>query len=66
MVEQPLILLTDQELYPLSVFLSKINEGDTGIALAIAVIYMVPPVLLFLYSEDYLIDGIAYSSSVTG
>ena len=66
MVEQPLILLTDQELYPLSVFLSKINEGDTGIALAIAVIYMVPPVLLFLYSEDYLIEGIAYSASVTG
>ena len=66
MVEQPLILLTDSELYPLSVFLSKINEGDTGIALAIAVIYMVPPVLLFLYSEDYLIDGIAYSASVKG
>lgn len=66
MVEQPLILLQDQELYPLSVFLSKINEGDTGIALAIAVIYMVPPVLLFLYSEDYLIDGIAYSASVKG
>lgn len=66
MVEQPLILLTDSELYPLSVFLSKINEGDTGVALAIAVIYMVPPVLLFLYSEDYLIDGIAYSASVKG
>jgi multiple sugar transport system permease protein len=66
MVEQPLILLADQELYPLSVFLSKINEGDTGIALAIAVIYMVPPVLLFLYSEDYLIDGISYSASVKG
>ena len=66
MVEQPLILLADQELYPLSVFLSKINEGDTGIVLAIAVIYMVPPVLLFLYSEDYLIDGIAYSASVKG
>lgn len=66
MVEQPLILLTDEELYPLSVFLSKINQGDTGVALAIAVIYMVPPVLLFLYSEDYLIEGIAYSASVKG
>ncbi len=66
MVEQPLVLLKNTDLYPLSVFLSKINEGDTGIALAIAVIYMVPPVLLFLYSEDYLIDGIAYSSSVKG
>ncbi len=66
MVEQPLILLKNEDLYPLSVFLSKINEGDTGIALAIAVIYMVPPVLLFLYSEDYLIDGIAYSAGVKG
>ncbi|MBQ8401586.1 MAG: carbohydrate ABC transporter permease [Clostridia bacterium] len=66
MVEQPLILLSDTEMYPLSVFLSKINEGDTGVALAIAVIYMVPPVLLFLYSEDYLIDGISYSASVKG
>lgn len=66
MVEQPLVLLSDAEMYPLSVFLSKINEGDTGIALAIAVIYMVPPVLLFLYSEDYLIDGISYSASVKG
>jgi len=66
MVEQPLILLTDADMYPLSVFLSKINEGDTGIALAIAVIYMIPPVLLFLYSEDYLIDGISYSASVKG
>ena len=66
MVEQPLILLTDSELYPLSVFLSKINEADTGVALAIAVIYMVPPVLLFLYSEEYLIDGISYSASVKG
>ncbi len=66
MVEQPLVLLTDADMYPLSVFLSKINEGDTGIALAIAVIYMIPPVLLFLYSEDYLIDGISYSASVKG
>ena len=66
MVEQPLILLSDAEMYPLSVFLSKINQGDTGVALAIAVIYMVPPVLLFLYSEDYLIDGISYSASVKG
>ncbi|MBQ8642284.1 MAG: carbohydrate ABC transporter permease [Clostridia bacterium] len=66
MVEQPLILLSDAEMYPLSVFLSRINQGDTGVALAIAVIYMVPPVLLFLYSEDYLIDGISYSASVKG
>ena len=30
MVEQPLILLSDAEMHPLSVFLSKINEGEIG------------------------------------
>ena len=66
MVEQPLILLKNTELYPLSVFLSKINEGDTGIAFATASIYMFPPILMFLYSEEYLVEGIAYSASVKG
>jgi len=27
-------------------------------------VYMVPPLLLFLYSEDYLIDGISYSGGI--
>jgi multiple sugar transport system permease protein len=67
MVEQPLVLLKNHtDIYPLSVFLSQINEGDTGVALAIAVVYMVPPILLFLYSEEYLVEGIAYSASVKG
>ena len=30
MVEQPLILLKDEALHPLSVFLSKINEAEVG------------------------------------
>lgn len=34
MVEQPLILLTDTETHPLSVFLSKINKGEIGLAFA--------------------------------
>ncbi|MBC8533169.1 carbohydrate ABC transporter permease [Yeguia hominis] len=66
MVEQPLILLSDPEMHPLSVFLSKINAGDIGLAFAVATIYMVPPLLLFLYSEDYLIDGISYSGGIKG
>jgi multiple sugar transport system permease protein len=66
MVEQPLILLSDSDLHPLSVFLSKINSGDVGLAFAVATIYMVPTLLMFLYSEDYLIEGISYSSGVKG
>ena len=59
MVEQPLIMLKDSEYHPLSVFLSEINKGEIGLAFAAAVIYMIPPVLIFLYGEDYLVDGIA-------
>ncbi|OYO51102.1 sugar ABC transporter permease, partial [Lachnotalea glycerini] len=40
MVEQPLILLSDTEMHPLSIFLSKINSGERGTADAEATIYM--------------------------
>lgn len=66
MVEQPLILLSDQEKHPLSVFLSKINSGEIGLAFAVATIYMVPPILVFLYGEDYLVEGITYQGGIKG
>lgn len=66
MVEQPLILLSDTTMHPLSVFLSKINSQETGIAFAVAVIYMIPPMLMFLYGEDYLVEGITYTGGVKG
>ncbi len=66
MVEQPLILLSDQEMHPLSVFLSKINEGEVGLAFAVATIYMVPPILVFLYGEDYLVEVITYQGGIKG
>ena len=66
MVEQPLILLSDAEQHPLSVFLSKINEGEVGLAFAVATIYMVPPILVFLYGEDYLVEGITYQGGIKG
>jgi len=65
MVEQPLVLLrATPDLHPLSVFLSQINAGDVGLAFAVATVYMVPTLLLFLYSEDYLIEGISYAGGV--
>ncbi|MCM1329733.1 MAG: carbohydrate ABC transporter permease [Ruminococcus sp.] len=66
MVEQPLILLSDTNLYPLSVFLSQINSGEIGLAFAVATIYMIPTLLMFLYGEDYLVEGIAYSGGIKG
>lgn len=66
MVEQPLILLSDTNLYPLSVFLSQINSGEIGLAFAVATIYMIPTLLIFLYGEEYLVEGIAYSGGIKG
>ncbi len=66
MVEQPLILLSDAETYPLSIFLSRINAGEIGLAFAVATIYMVPSLLVFLYGEEYLVDGITYQGGIKG
>ena len=61
MVEQPLILLEDAGKQPLSVFLSQINASEVGIAFAASFIFMLPPLLIFLYGEQYLVEGISRS-----
>ena len=66
MVEQPLILLSDADMHPLSVFLSKINAGEISLAFAVASIYMIPSILVFLYGEEYLVEGISYSGGLKG
>ena len=66
MVEQPLIMITDDMYHPLSVYLSKIKEAEIGLAFAVATIYMVLPILVFLFGEDYLIEGITYQGGIKG
>lgn len=66
MVELPLILLSNEEMHPLSVFLSRINKGEIGLAFAVATIYMIPSLFVFLYGEDYLVDGITYQGGIKG
>lgn len=61
MVEQPLIFLEDAFKQPLSLYLSRINEGARGVAFAASALYMAPMVLLFLYAESYFIEGIQLS-----
>ncbi len=61
MVEQPLLMLDDAQKQPLSVFLSQVSSGDLGVAFAAAVLYMIPSLLLFLYGEEDLVQGMAYA-----
>lgn len=62
MVEQPLIFIKDTTKHPLSIYLSVINNSELGIAFAASVIYMVPALLIFLYGQNYLIEGISNST----
>lgn len=66
MVEQPLILLSNPEIHPLSVFLSKINAAEIGLAFAVASVYMIPSLFVFLYGEEYLVEGITYQGGIKG
>lgn len=61
MVEQPLIFLSDRTKTMLSVFLAFINTSERGVAFAASSIYMAPMLLVFLYGENYLVEGIRLS-----
>ena len=63
MVEQPLILLDDPEMRPLSVFLSSVSPREIGLAFAMATVYMIPALALFLLGEKHLTEGTAASGS---
>lgn len=66
MVEQPIILLPDAAKQPLSVFLSTVNAKEVGLAFALATIYMIPSLFLFLHGEEALVEGITNAGSVKG
>ncbi len=48
-VEQPLIYFDNEAMYPLSITLSEISGNDYGIIFASGVMFMIPPLLIFLY-----------------
>lgn len=59
MVEQPLIFLDDISKYPLSIYLASVKEADIGVLFAAGFIYLFPLVIMFLYGENYLVEGIS-------
>lgn len=61
MVEQPLALIQNSDLYPLSAALSSINQGQIGIAFACGMVFFLPLLLVFLLLKDELVDGVSNS-----
>ncbi|PAD32901.1 carbohydrate ABC transporter permease [Paenibacillus sp. 7523-1] len=62
MVEQPLLFL-EPEQQPLSLYLSKTGNQHLGQTFAAAVLYMIPPMLLFLFGRKDLSKGISYTGT---
>ena len=59
LVDQAVIFIRDAEKQPLSTFLAQINSGDIGLAFAGSCFYAVPMLLVLLYGQEHLKQGIA-------
>lgn len=64
MVELPLVMFSDAFDYPLSVYLSKVQEKEAGLSFAAAIIYLIPVLLVFLAGEEELVEGLSVISGI--
>ena len=60
-IEQPMTFLQDKELWPLSLYLPNITTDKMSVSFVASVIMMVPAVLIFVFGQKYLEEGIAAS-----
>lgn len=62
MVEQPMIFLSSQTKFPLSLYLSQITQSNLGIGFACSVVYMILPLLIVIYTQNDLIEGMSINN----
>lgn len=60
-IEQPLVFLKDQTLWPLSLLLSDIATQNLGLAMGASLVMLLPAVLIFSFGQKYLELGIQAS-----
>lgn len=60
-MEQPMTYLKDKQLWPLSLYLPNITADRMSVSFAASVIMMAPAVLIFVFGQRYLEEGIAAS-----
>jgi len=59
-VEQAVIFLTNAQI-PLSVYLASMAENSLEIVFAASFFYLLPPLLMFLYWKEYMVEGVSLS-----
>lgn len=60
-LEIPLTFLRDKTLWPLSLYLPAITADNAGVSLVASVIMLIPALLIFLFGQKYLEQGITAS-----
>lgn len=63
MIEQAMTFLQTKSLWPLSLFLPKIDGGNARLSLCASFAALLPAVFVFLAGQDYLERGIASSAA---
>lgn len=58
MIEQPMLFLEDQSLWPLSLYLISINHTNLSFGVVASFIMLVPALFVFLFGQKYLELGI--------
>lgn len=62
MVEQPLIFLDNAAKYPLSIYLASVKTAEMGVLFAAGFIYLLPILIMYMYGENYLVEGVSNSA----
>lgn len=60
-IEQPLVFLKDQSLWPLSLLLDSIATSNLGLAMGCSLLMLLPAALIFSFGQKYLELGIQAS-----
>lgn len=60
-IELPMTFLKNKALWPLSLYLPGISTDNLGVSLAASVIMLLPALLIFLWGQKYLEEGIIAS-----
>jgi multiple sugar transport system permease protein len=60
-VDQAIVFIRDASSEPLSLFLSRLSVANPDLIFAASVFYMLPAVLLFLFGQEHMVEGISLS-----
>lgn len=60
-IEQPMTFLKTKSKWPLSLYLPNITADKVGVSFCASIVMLLPAVLLFLWGQSYLEQGIAAS-----